>query len=58
MHFIEKFDGEDIDGQHLRPPVLAILETIERNNFDGLLVPNPSIFLQSTTQYIMTYHRQ
>ena len=28
----------NIDGQHLRPPVLAILlETIERENFDGLL---------------------
>ena len=38
MYLIEKFDGEDIDGQHLRPPVLAILlETIERENFDGLL---------------------
>ena len=31
MHFIEKFDRENIDGQHLRPPVLAIpLETIEK----------------------------
>ena len=31
------FDGENIDGQHLRPPVLAILlETIERENFNGL----------------------
>ena len=31
MHFIEKLDGETIDGQHLRTPVLAILlETIER----------------------------
>ena len=30
------FDGENIDGQHLRPPVSAILlETIERENFDG-----------------------
>ena len=30
--------GEIIDRQHLRPPVLAILlETIERENFDGLL---------------------
>ena len=38
MHFIKKFDGENIDGQHLRPPVLAVLlETIERENFDGLL---------------------
>ena len=38
MHFIEKFYRENIDGQHLRPPVLAILlETIERENFDGLL---------------------
>ena len=28
----------NIDGQHLRPPVLAILvETIEKENFDGLL---------------------
>ena len=43
MHFIEKFGGENIDGQHLRPPVLAIpLETIERENFDGF--PNLSIF--------------
>ena len=32
------FGMENIDGQHLRPPVLAILlETIERENFDGLL---------------------
>ena len=30
--------GKNIDGQHLRPPVLAmLLETIERENFDGLL---------------------
>ena len=29
MPCIEKFDGENIDGQHFRPPVLAILlETI------------------------------
>ena len=35
MHFIEKFDRENIDGQHLRPPVLAILlESIEK---EGLL---------------------
>ena len=34
MHFIEKFDGENINGQHLRPPVLAILLEIERNFFD------------------------
>ena len=37
-------DRENINGQHLRPPVLAILlETIERENVDGLLhslVPN------------------
>ena len=36
----EKFDRENIDGQHLRPPVLAILletSTIERENFDRLL---------------------
>ena len=32
------FDGENIDRQHLRPLVLAILlETIEREIFDGLL---------------------
>ena len=38
MHFIEKFDGENIDGQHLRPPVLTILlDIIERENFDILL---------------------
>ena len=44
MHFIEKFDGENIDGQHLRPPVLAILlETIEREKFASL-ASNPSIF--------------
>ena len=31
------YTGENIDGQHLRPPVLAILlETIERENSDGL----------------------
>ena len=35
MHFIEKFDRENIDGQHLRPPALAILlETTEKENFD------------------------
>ena len=28
MHFIEKFDGGNIDGQHLRPPVLAILHRV------------------------------
>ena len=34
----EKFDGENINRQHLRPPVLALLlETIEREIFDGLL---------------------
>ena len=33
------FDGENIDGHHLRPPVLAILlETIEQEKFYGLLV--------------------
>ena len=38
MHFIEKFDRENIDGQHLRPSLLAILlETVERENFDRLL---------------------
>ena len=38
MHFIEKIDRKNIDGQHLRPPVLAILlETIERENYDELL---------------------
>ena len=32
--FIEKFDKENIDGQHPRPPVLAmLLETIEREIF-------------------------
>ena len=38
MHFIEQLTGNNfyIDGRHLRPPVLAILlETIERENFDG-----------------------
>ena len=38
-----KFDGENIDSQHLRPPVLAILlETNERENFNR--APNLSIF--------------
>ena len=39
--------GQDIDRQHLRPPVLAILlETIERKIFDiTSLVSTPSIFL-------------
>ena len=38
MFFVEKFDGENIDGQHPRPSVLVILlETIEKENFDGLL---------------------
>ena len=32
------FDKENIDAQHPRPPVLAmLLETIERETFDGLL---------------------
>ena len=51
MHFIEKYNRENIDGHHLRPPGLAILlETIERENFDELLrslAPNPSIFTLS-----------
>ena len=39
----KKFDRENIDSQHLRPPVLVIqLETIERENFNG--TPNLSIF--------------
>ena len=39
----KKFDRENIDRQHLRPPVLAIiLETNERENFNG--APNLSIF--------------
>ena len=34
MHFIEKFDEEDFDRQHLNSPVLAILlDTIEREIF-------------------------
>ena len=38
MDFIEKFDGENVDVQHPRPPVLPILlEIIERENFDALL---------------------
>ena len=38
MHFGEKFDEENIDRQHLRPPVLAtLLETIERENLNRLL---------------------
>ena len=38
MHFIEKFDGENIDRHHPRPPVLVILlETIERENLDALI---------------------
>ena len=46
IYFIEKSDRENIDGQHLRPPVLAIpLETIEREKFDiASLVPDPSMF--------------
>ena len=33
------FDEENIDGQHPRLPVLAVLlEIIERENFDALLV--------------------
>ena len=43
MHFIEELDEENIDRQHLRPPVLAILlETIEREIFN--LTPNPPLF--------------
>ena len=37
MQFIAKFDRENIDGQHLRPLVLAILQIIERENFNRLL---------------------
>ena len=32
MHFSEKFDRENIDRQHLRPPVL--LGIIERESFN------------------------
>ena len=36
MHFIEELDEENIDRQHLRPPVLAILlEIIEREILAG-----------------------
>ena len=49
-------DGGNIDRQHLRPPVLAILlEIIERENFDGLLrslAPNLSIFSPSKGCFI------
>ena len=35
---MKQFDGDNIDGQHPRPPVLAVLlENIERENFDALL---------------------
>ena len=37
-HAIHVLIGQNIDGQHLRPPVLAILlETVKRENFDGLI---------------------
>ena len=50
MHFIEKFDRENIDGQHLRPPVLAILlETIERK--DCSMLPHTKIVLYGISQY-------
>ena len=54
MYFIEKFDRENIDGQHLRPPVLAILlGTIERENFERSvkstnIVPHQKIALYSS----------
>ena len=49
MGNIEKFNGENIDRQHLRPPVLAtLLETIERESFslasNLLIYVNLSIF--------------
>ena len=61
MHFIEKFNGKIlIDSILLRPPVLAILlETIERENFDGLatsLVSNLLIYSRSencTIRYLV-----
>ena len=37
MHFIKKYDRENIDRQNLRPPILAIL--LERENVG--LVSNP-----------------
>ena len=33
---MEKFDGENIDRQHPRPPVLAIPLEITERNFDAL----------------------
>ena len=61
MHFIEKFGGENIDGQHLRPPVLAILlETIERENFDGFskfvnISPNRKLCYTLYSSHITLY---
>ena len=50
------FDGENIDGQHLGPPVLAmLLETTERENFDGLLYSNISHCTIWCTWYVGTY---
>ena len=48
-----KFDRGNIDGQHLRPPVLAILlETIERENFDvANLLPNLSFSPVKISRY-------
>ena len=37
MQFIEKFDRENIDGQHLRLPLLAIATRNYMKIFDGLL---------------------
>ena len=51
-------DSENIDIQHLRPPVLAILlevETVERNDFDGC-TKSVNIFPIKTLHYIMVWY--
>ena len=62
MHFIEKFDRENINRWHLRPPVLALLlEIIGRENFYGFasIASNRSIFphqkIAQYGYYVATY---
>ena len=57
MHFNEKFDVKNIDGQHPRPLVLAILlETIERESFDGLLAFTNYIKILPHQKLLYTVH--
>ena len=55
MDFIKKFDGENIDGQHLRPPVLAILPVLDKDRkISGLLFSFYTLIVYSIDNICMS----